>query len=325
MASLLARLLAPDRRLRVRTRVVVGLAGLAAAWLVDAAVHSGLFGGQFVRELLHPTAAEIWMRVLVAILLVLLEVVVSDRARLRLLVAERRRSDEELRGYAHRLEEANRLKELFADILRHDLLGPVATLRLAIDMLPTPEDDARAKRALERARRSCTRLTEMIESAAKYAKVSALREIEFGRVDLGAVLADVVAQSEPLAEARGARIAFANGKSCPARAHPMIADVFANLLSNAVKYGPPDGTVAIEMEDVGDRWRVSVADRGDGIPDADKARLFTRFERLAKEGVKGTGLGLAIAKLIIEMHGGAISLEDNPGGGAVFRVTLPKA
>jgi signal transduction histidine kinase len=152
-----------------------------------------------------------------------------------------------------------------------------------------------------------------------------MRELSFGRVDLGAVLSEVIAQHEPLAEARAAHIAFAADAGFPARAHPMISEVFANLISNAVKYGPERGTVAVDVQDAGDRWRVSVADQGDGIADADKPRVFTRFERLAKEGVKGTGLGLAIAKRIVEMHGGGIAVEDNPGGGAVFRVTVPKA
>lgn len=320
MVSLGEHLLTFDRRARLRQLAVVAVAGWASAWLVDAAVDAALDGrtGSFARQLFHPAAGEVWMRGLVTALLVLLYLVVRH-------VADRARAEDELRGYAARLEEANRLKELFADILRHDLLGPVATLRLALDLLAGQESAPRARSLVERARRSCTVLTELIESAAKYAKVSAMREITFGPVDLGAVLAEVIAQHEPLAEARAARIAFSAGAGFPARAHPMISEVFANLISNAVKYGPERGTVAVEVHDAGDRWRVSVADRGEGIADADKPRVFTRFERLAKEGVKGTGLGLAIAKRIVEMHGGRIAVEDNPGGGAVFRVTVPKA
>jgi signal transduction histidine kinase len=105
----------------------------------------------------------------------------------------------------------------------------------------------------------------------------------------------------------------------------MISDVFENLVSNAIKYGRPGGVIRIDVRDGGDRWRVEVADTGDGIADADKEKLFTRFERLRKEGVKGTGLGLAIAKRIVDLHGGSIWVEDNPGGGAVFCVALPKA
>ena len=104
----------------------------------------------------------------------------------------------------------------------------------------------------------------------------------------------------------------------------MIEDVFENLISNAFKYGAADGTIRIDVRDDGDRWRVSVADEGEGIPDEAKQKVFERFERLRKEGVKGIGLGLAIAKRIVDLHGGRIWVEDNPGGGAVFCVLLRK-
>jgi signal transduction histidine kinase len=70
---------------------------------------------------------------------------------------------------------------------------------------------------------------------------------------------------------------------------------------------------------------LSVSDWGEGIDDAHKQSVFTRFERLGKEGVKGTGLGLAIARRIVELHGGRIWIEDNPEGGSVFRVSVSKA
>ena len=104
----------------------------------------------------------------------------------------------------------------------------------------------------------------------------------------------------------------------------MIAEVFDNLLSNAAKYGPEGGLVRVEVLDEGARWKVCVIDAGEGIPDADKEKVFGRFERLRKEGVKGTGLGLAIARRIVELHGGRIWVEDAPGGGACFCVALHK-
>ena len=105
----------------------------------------------------------------------------------------------------------------------------------------------------------------------------------------------------------------------------MVEDVFENLLSNAAKYGPEGGTVWIRVDDDSTRWRVSVTDSGEGIPDADKEKVFLRFERLRKEGVKGSGLGLAIARRIVDLHGGRIWVEDAPARGARFCVTIPKA
>ena len=76
--------------------------------------------------------------------------------------------------------------------------------------------------------------------------------------------------------------------------------------------------------DEGDSWRVYLKDFGPGIPDSDKEKIFTRFQRLEKESVQGTGLGLAIAWRLVKLHEGRIWVEDNPEGGSTFFVSLPK-
>ncbi len=70
--------------------------------------------------------------------------------------------------------------------------------------------------------------------------------------------------------------------------------------------------------------KIYVKEWGYGIKDEDKAKLFTRFQRVEKKGVKGTGLGLAIVKRIVDLHGGRVWIEDNPEGGSVFYVKIPK-
>jgi len=70
--------------------------------------------------------------------------------------------------------------------------------------------------------------------------------------------------------------------------------------------------------------KVMVKDRGEGVPDEYKEKIFRRFERRMKEGVKGTGLGLAIVRRVMEFHKGKVWVEDNPGGGSIFCVLLPK-
>jgi PAS domain S-box-containing protein len=241
-------------------------------------------------------------------------------------ISERRRSERETWEYARRLEEATGLKDLFADILRHDLLGPAATVQLSLESLLRREPDPVAtRRIVETARRSCTKLIEIIEGAATYAKLSTAQGIEFGTLDLGRVLRDVASEFETRAMERRLRILLDAPGEYLARANPMIQEVFENLLSNAAKYGPEGGTVWIRVDDDGSRWRVSVTDSGEGIPDADKEKVFLRFERLQKEGVKGTGLGLAIARRIVDLHGGRIWVEDAPARGARFCVSIPKA
>ncbi len=241
-------------------------------------------------------------------------------------ISDRKRTEEALQQYAWQLEQTSGLKELFADILRHDLMGPASALRASIDLLLRVEPEgAPSRKLLTTAKRSSSSLIDMIESAARYAKLTFPQEIDFAPLDLGEFLATVVGDFELARSERNARIVFEPRGRYPARANPMIQDVFANLVSNALKYGPAAGTVAIEVRDLGDRWQVCVADSGEGVPDADKQRIFTRFERLRKEGVKGVGLGLAIAKRIVDLHGGEIWVEDNPGGGSVFCVALAKA
>jgi signal transduction histidine kinase len=92
-----------------------------------------------------------------------------------------------------------------------------------------------------------------------------------------------------------------------------------------VKYAFSGKRIELGIDEKGEEWILSVRDWGEGIPDPYKRSIFTRFERLQKEGVKGAGLGLAIAGRIVELHGGRIWVEDNPEGGSVFRVALRKA
>ncbi len=241
-------------------------------------------------------------------------------------ISDRKRAEQELRDYAHRLEDATGLKDLFADILRHDLLGPAATVLLSLESLLKREPDPeQARRIVEAARRSCKKLIALIEGAAKYANLSTAQQIELETIELGALLKQIAADALQRPQERPARIVFEPAGEYRVLANPMIEDVFENLVSNAFKYGAAGGTIRLDVRDDGDRWRVSVADEGEGIADEDKQKVFDRFERLRKEGVKGTGLGLAIAKRIVDLHSGRIWVEDAVGGGAVFCVSLRKA
>ncbi len=107
----------------------------------------------------------------------------------------------------------------------------------------------------------------------------------------------------------------------------LLRQVLDNLIGNAFKYVEP-GTVprvTIEAEKVDDNWvMVRVRDNGIGIPADQRDRVFDRFERLTADNYAGTGLGLAIVKRIVQRHGGAIRVTDNPDGvGTCFEFTLP--
>lgn len=239
-------------------------------------------------------------------------------------VSERKRAEDDLRRYASDLEAATRLKDLFADILRHDLMGPASVVRVSLEMLAKRALDPTAARFVSQASRSSARLVEMLRNAAEYARLTSVEELETEELDLRALLASVIAEHELLLSGNGNRVVFDAVGRYPVRANAVIAEVFANLITNAVKYGPRGGTITVRIRDDGPAWVVSVADEGAGIAPEDRERVFNRFERLGKEGVQGSGLGLAIAKQVVALHQGAIGVDDAPGGGALFWVSLPK-
>jgi two-component system, OmpR family, sensor histidine kinase KdpD len=103
----------------------------------------------------------------------------------------------------------------------------------------------------------------------------------------------------------------------------LVEQLFINLLENAAKYTPAGTDIEIRAVREGGTLVVDVADRGPGIPPGDEERIFERFHRGAHAGVAGAGLGLPIARAIAEAHGGRLVASNRPGGGAVFRLTLP--
>ncbi|HTX54084.1 MAG TPA: ATP-binding protein, partial [Candidatus Baltobacteraceae bacterium] len=105
----------------------------------------------------------------------------------------------------------------------------------------------------------------------------------------------------------------------------LIEQVLVNLLDNAVKYTPPETPIEVIAKRGDASIEVSVADRGPGVPPGDGQRVFEKFFRGQPSTTRGVGLGLAICKAIIAIHGGAIWAESRPGGGALFRFTLPAA
>jgi two-component system sensor histidine kinase KdpD len=106
----------------------------------------------------------------------------------------------------------------------------------------------------------------------------------------------------------------------------LIQQVLVNLLENAAKYSPPGTPIELSASTNREQLIVEVADRGPGLPPTELDRVFNKFYRSANaSGRAGAGLGLAICRGIVELHGGKIEAENRPGGGAVFRFSLPLA
>ena len=224
------------------------------------------------------------------------------------------------------LEESNRLKDLFTDIMRHDLMNPVNVIRGFSDVLYINEADATKKDSLKLIRDQSDHLASMIESAAKLAKIESHEDMEFEEQDIGPILWTVTDRFSTQFSKKGIELDMMFNGEYPSLVSDIIEDVFSNLISNALKYSPQGSKVRIRIVDEGNSWKVTVADEGNGISDKDKEYVFERFKRADKKGIKGSGLGLAIAKRIVDLHKGSLGVEDNPDGeGSVFWVMLKKA
>jgi len=237
-------------------------------------------------------------------------------------VSERKALEEGLREHARKLERSNKLKDLFADILRHDLLNPLGVIKNVFELI---EEDLVEKRDRELAivMRNVDKIEELVHTAARFGQLESAEEMEFEERDLGEILREAASTLERAAEKKGIRIALPEGRY-PAEVSPFIEDAVSNLISNAIKYSPEQSEVLVSVEDEGERWKVKVADHGPGVPDEHKKDIFERFKRVEKGSVKGSGLGLAIVKKVVELHGGEVWVEDNIGKGSIFMFTLPK-
>ncbi len=223
------------------------------------------------------------------------------------------------------LEESNNLKDLFIDIMGHDLLKPAEVARLCSEMMFDEEEDTSKKELLLRIIKSHNKIIELLENASLLAKLEAGGKLEFNEGDVGEILRSATDDMKGSAAVKNIELRVEVPEKCGAKINPLIYDVFTNLIGNAIKYGPESSEVVASIAN-GNRefWRISVSDTGGGIPDEYKDAIFDRFKRFEKGGVKGSGLGLAIVKRVVLAHSGKVWVEDNNGGGSIFNVEIPK-
>ncbi len=236
------------------------------------------------------------------------------------LAAELDKRTAELKHRTIQLAESNKLKQLLIDILSHDLLNSVAVIKGSADILLEESQDESVKLI----KQNSEKLMEIIKNTTSLTRLDNIEMLGIVNLDIGSMLGDIIDVFNHSAAGKKISIVYKT-RSYPAKANQIIEEVFSNLISNAIKYSPENSKVVVDVLDAGANWRVMVKDNGTGIATEDKPKIFRRFQRLKKEGVKGSGLGLAIAKRIVDLHGGEIWVEDNPEGGCIFNVTVPKA
>lgn len=198
-------------------------------------------------------------------------------------------------------------------VVVHEVRSPVAALR-AISEAAAP-GDTELRRLVELALSACRTIARVIGDVA--ASSVALEQVDVGRL---------VRESVAGAELAGGRARAVVPDDLPSlRADPIrLRQALDNLVANALAHGPADGTVVVAA--VAERGTVllSVSDEGEGIPAADRARIFEAGVRL-DDARPGAGLGLAIARSIAEAHCGTLTLESGAAAGTTFVLTLPTA
>jgi PAS domain S-box-containing protein len=241
-------------------------------------------------------------------------------------LTERKRSEEERLRLVH-AQEAIRLRDEFLAIASHELKTPLTALQLQLQSLRLRGDSLEpgVTAKLDRAVHSTERLAGLIETLLDVSRLSnGQLTLRPERMELLATVNDVTGRLSEAAVHADCPLLVREGPPVEGTWDRLrIEQVISNLLSNAFKYaaGSP---VELSVSREGAEAVLVVHDRGPGIPEQDVERLFQRFERAASmRHYGGLGLGLYVAREIVQAHGGRISVENPPEGGARFTVRLP--
>jgi signal transduction histidine kinase len=235
-----------------------------------------------------------------------------------------------LHAETERAQEAIHERDEFLAVASHELKNPITTLRAALGSMQVPgsgSSNANDAQRLLVARRQVERVGRLLDDLLQIGRLaSGSLQIEREEVDLGELTRSVVAVMEPEANRAGSTLCLRVDGTVVARCDRVrVEQVVMNLISNAIKYGRGQ-PVDVELARVGDHARLVVADRGIGIPEDQKARVFERFRRAPgaiANNIEGMGIGLWVVREIVDKHGGRIELESRPGVGSTFVVDLP--
>ena len=226
------------------------------------------------------------------------------------------------------IAEADRMRTALLAAVSHDLRTPLASAKAAVDSLRSPDvpwSEADVGELLATAGESLDRLTHLVENLLDMSRLQAGALSLFPRpVGVDEVIARVLNDLGPAAGGVGVDIP---GELPAVVADPAILErVVVNLTENALRYSPAGVPPMVAASALGDRVEVRVVDRGPGIPEEDRDRVFVPFQRLGDtDNTAGVGLGLALARGLTEAMGGTLAADDTPGGGLTMIVSLPAA
>lgn len=232
------------------------------------------------------------------------------------------------------VEAANQAKTEFISFVSHELKQPMTAIKGYTDLLVKglAGDLTETQRSfLEVIRSNVNRMDTMVQELLDISRIESGRlRLEIGQVVLRETIEEAVRAIRHEIEAKRQTLEVEiTDPLPPVRAdRNRVVQILTNLLSNAYKYTPEEGRIRVTVQPNGGFVVCSVSDTGIGIAPEERERLFTKFFRSqhpAVRNVPGTGLGLVITKSLVELQGGQIWVESEPGKGSTFTFTLPVA
>ncbi|MEK9144013.1 MAG: DUF4118 domain-containing protein, partial [Elusimicrobiota bacterium] len=238
-------------------------------------------------------------------------------------LAVRVRTQAEAAKRAEVVAETERLRSSLLSAVSHELRTPLAAILGSASTLLQAAKGGGPHSAdlLVNIRDEAERLTRLVHNLIETTRLEAGASLKKEPYPIEDVIGTALERSEKLLAGR--RVETDLPENLPlVYVDPVLMElVFVNLIENAVRHAP-DAELDISARERMDALEVSVADRGPGLKPEDLERVFEKFYRAS--AAPGAGLGLAICRAVLEAHGGSIRAENRPGGGAVFRLTLPR-
>ena len=237
----------------------------------------------------------------------------------------RKLAEERQARLIHELESANEELKNFAYVVSHDLKAPLRAIGSLADWISTDQADkldAEGKEHLRLLIQRTRRMDSLIDGILQYSRVGRVREAVV-EVDVNEIVKEALAM---LAPPPHIRVEIAPDLPVVRGERTRILQLFQNLLSNAIKYlDKPKGLIRVDCVGHDQDWEFSISDNGPGIESRHYKRIFQLFQTLvSKDRVESTGVGLALVKKIVEMYGGRVWIESQPGAGSTFYFTLPR-
>jgi signal transduction histidine kinase len=235
------------------------------------------------------------------------------------------------------LKELDRMKDQFVSNVSHELRTPLANLKLYLSLLQQGRPERRASDR-EEMEREVHRLERLIGDLLQLSRLQSEHRAERPQVrqpvDIEEMIMSVIHNNTAWAESEKKLLVYDRRAPALPRVHgdpDQLVRALTNLIANAINYTPKGGRITVrslvEASQQGETESViiEVIDTGIGIHPEDLPMIFDRFYRGSnvEPNIPGTGLGLAIIKEIVELHGGAITVESQVGQGSTFRVALP--